>query len=77
VYLCLPRLTRTYLANKRELVADLVRKAKQLEFLINSLPEPEPIEVQQQRLQQLEDEMTTANQDYLAAVQRARASTCI
>jgi mediator of RNA polymerase II transcription subunit 21 len=77
VYLCLPRLTQTYLANKRELVADLVRKAKQLEFLINSLPEPEPIEVQQQRLQQLEDEMTTANQDYLAAVQRARASTCI
>ena len=29
-------------ANKKELVADLVRKAKQIEYLISSLPEPEP-----------------------------------
>ncbi|KAJ3985086.1 hypothetical protein F5890DRAFT_1410233 [Lentinula detonsa] len=33
-------------ANKKELVTDLIRKAKQVEYLINSLPEPEPEEIQ-------------------------------
>ncbi|KAF8060747.1 hypothetical protein FPV67DRAFT_1705415 [Lyophyllum atratum] len=33
-------------ANKKELVADLIVKAKQVEYLINSLPEPEPEEEQ-------------------------------
>ncbi|TFY53209.1 hypothetical protein EVJ58_g9574 [Rhodofomes roseus] len=33
-------------ANKRELVNDLVVKAKQVDYLIQSLPEPEPEEVQ-------------------------------
>ena len=33
-------------ANKRELVNDLMMKAKQVEYLINSLPEPEPEEEQ-------------------------------
>ena len=29
-------------ANQRELVTDLIVKAKQVDYLINSLPEPEP-----------------------------------
>jgi hypothetical protein len=33
-------------ANKKELVRDLIVKAKQVEYLINSLPEPEPVEEQ-------------------------------
>jgi len=33
-------------ANKRELVADLIVKAKQIDYLIDSLPEPEPEEAQ-------------------------------
>ncbi|KAF8824337.1 hypothetical protein HHX47_DHR8000382 [Lentinula edodes] len=57
-------------ANKKELVTDLIRKAKQVEYLINSLPEPEPEEIQAQRLQQLEDEMQLANTEYIQAVNR-------
>lgn len=34
------------IANKKELVHDLVMKAKQVEYLINSLPAPEPEEQQ-------------------------------
>ncbi|KAF5339429.1 hypothetical protein D9611_009840 [Ephemerocybe angulata] len=59
-------------ANKKELVTDLVTKAKQIEFLINSLPEPEPEETQARRLQALEAEMTIANQEYVRAVSRAK-----
>ena len=33
-------------ANKKELVTDLIVKAKQVEYLINSLPKPEPEEAQ-------------------------------
>ncbi len=33
-------------ANQKELVTDLIVKAKQIEYLINSLPEPEPEEEQ-------------------------------
>lgn len=36
-------------ANKKELVTDLIVKAKQVEYLINSLPEPEPEEEQVRR----------------------------
>ena len=43
----LPVLTRTSdAANKRELVNDFVVKAKQIDYLIQSLPEPEAEEVQ-------------------------------
>jgi mediator of RNA polymerase II transcription subunit 21 len=37
-------------ANKRELVVDLVVKAKQVELLIQSLPEPEAEEEQARRV---------------------------
>jgi len=33
-------------ANKRELVTDLIVKAKQIDYLINSLPEPESEQAQ-------------------------------
>lgn len=33
-------------ANKKELVSDLIVKAKQVEYLIQSLPEPDPEEEQ-------------------------------
>ncbi|GBE89924.1 Mediator of RNA polymerase II transcription subunit 21 [Sparassis crispa] len=54
-------------ANKKELVTDLLVKAKQVEYLIQSLPEPEAEEVQT-----LEQEMYEANADYYNAVQRAK-----
>ncbi|KAF8179138.1 hypothetical protein BJ912DRAFT_1023926 [Pholiota molesta] len=59
-------------ANQRELVTDLIVKAKQIEYLINSLPEPEPEEEQAKRLQHLEDEMQVANAEYIRAVHRAK-----
>ncbi|KAJ6556369.1 hypothetical protein B0H19DRAFT_1210759 [Mycena capillaripes] len=59
-------------ANKKELVTDLIVKAKQVEFLIKSLPEPEPEEEQAKRLQVLDDEMTLANEEYIHAVARSR-----
>ncbi|KAF4623680.1 hypothetical protein D9613_001399 [Agrocybe pediades] len=59
-------------ANQKELVTDLIVKAKQIEYLINSLPEPEPEELQAQRLQDLEEEMTQANAEYIRAVNRAK-----
>ncbi|EDR09891.1 uncharacterized protein LACBIDRAFT_318194 [Laccaria bicolor S238N-H82] len=57
-------------ANKKELLTDLMVKAKQIEYLINSLPEPEPEEEQAKRIQQLEEEMTLANEEYMLAVGR-------
>ncbi|KAI0276437.1 hypothetical protein BGY98DRAFT_919398 [Russula aff. rugulosa BPL654] len=57
-------------ANKKELVEDLMMKAKQIEYLIQSLPIPEPEEVQAARLATLEEEMQRANQDYAAGVAR-------
>ncbi len=58
--------------NKKELVVDLVRKAKQIELLINSLPVLEPEETQAGRFVQLEEEMQVANTEYKAALERAR-----
>ncbi|KAJ7310989.1 hypothetical protein DFH08DRAFT_898303 [Mycena albidolilacea] len=59
-------------ANKKELVNDLIVKAKQVEYLIKSLPEPEPEEEQAKRLQTLDDEMTLANAEYVQAVARSK-----
>ncbi|TFK89287.1 hypothetical protein K466DRAFT_645045 [Polyporus arcularius HHB13444] len=60
-------------ANKKELVSDLIVKAKQVEYLIQSLPEPDPEEKQVERLQALEDEMAQANAEYVQAVNRAKS----
>lgn len=59
-------------ANKKELVDDLIMKAKQIEVLIQSLPVPEPEEQQANRLQALENGITEANQEYTQAVDRAK-----
>jgi len=59
-------------ANKRELVDDLIVKAKQIEVLIQSLPVPEPEETQARRLEALETTMIEANEEYLRAVDRAK-----
>ncbi|CDO71723.1 hypothetical protein BN946_scf184920.g7 [Trametes cinnabarina] len=58
--------------NKKELVTDLIVKAKQVEYLIQSLPEPDPEEKQVERLQALEEEMSQANAEYMQAVNRAK-----
>ncbi|KAJ7036020.1 hypothetical protein C8F04DRAFT_954369 [Mycena alexandri] len=59
-------------ANKKELVTDLIVKAKQVECLIESLPEPEAEEEQAKRLQALDDEMTVVNEEYIRAVARSK-----
>jgi len=59
-------------ANKQELVTDLIVKAKQIDYLVNSLPAPEPEEAQAKRLEALEDEMKSANEEYAQAVGRAK-----
>ncbi|KAK0199498.1 hypothetical protein DFS33DRAFT_1268467 [Desarmillaria ectypa] len=59
-------------ANKKELVTDLMAKAKQVEYLIQSLPQPEEEEEQAKRLQQLEEEMAVANTEYIAALKRTK-----
>ncbi|KAI5118668.1 hypothetical protein M0805_001041 [Coniferiporia weirii] len=59
-------------ANKKELVEDLVSKAKQIEVLIRSLPTPESEETQALRFQKLEEEMQQANEEYAAALNRAK-----
>lgn len=59
-------------ANKRELVNDLITKAKQIEYLIKSLPPPEPESGQASRLISLEAEMKLANEEYRQALARAR-----
>ena len=43
---------RMLLDNKKELVQDLMVKAKQVEYLINALPVPEPEETQVSKLEQ-------------------------
>ncbi|KAG7094620.1 hypothetical protein E1B28_005443 [Marasmius oreades] len=56
--------------NKREVVTDLIVKAKQLEFLISSFPEAELEEEQARRLEMLEDEAQKTNEEYVQIVAR-------
>ncbi|KAG8902645.1 hypothetical protein FRB99_004297 [Tulasnella sp. 403] len=60
-----------FLSNQKELVADFVNKAKQIEVLINSLPPPDTSDNQTERLHQIEAEMKIANDEYKQALQRA------
>jgi len=53
-------------------VTDLIVKAKQVEYLIKSLPEPEPEEEQAKRLKILDEEMTVVNEEYMQAVARSQ-----
>ncbi|KAK7688040.1 hypothetical protein QCA50_008410 [Cerrena zonata] len=59
-------------ANKKEMANDLMVKAKQIEFLINSLPEPESEESQAHRLEELQRDVEQANEEYIRAVNRAK-----
>ncbi|KAJ7629236.1 hypothetical protein DFH06DRAFT_722699 [Mycena polygramma] len=59
-------------ANKKELVTDLIVKAKQVECLITSLPEPEAEEEQAKRLQLLDEEMAIVNEECISAVARSK-----
>jgi len=62
-------------ANRKELVGDFLRKAKQLEYLIDSLPSPpEENEDKDQDLVELEKEMQGANKEYLDALEEAGGS---
>ncbi|KAK0220594.1 hypothetical protein IW262DRAFT_1272425 [Armillaria fumosa] len=58
--------------NKRELVIDLIAKAKQVEYLIQSLPQPEAEEEQAKRLQRLQEEMSVADAEYTGALKRTK-----
>ncbi|GAA5995724.1 hypothetical protein JCM5350_008111 [Sporobolomyces pararoseus] len=60
-------------ANRKELVTDFLRKAKQLEYLIDSLPSPPSEEAlrTEQDLAELEAEVQDANKDYLEALAEA------
>ncbi|KIY50820.1 hypothetical protein FISHEDRAFT_37801 [Fistulina hepatica ATCC 64428] len=68
-----------FAANQKELIADLIVKAKQIEYLIDSLPEPEAEELQASarshlfRLQALETEMDQANAEYMEALKRTKS----
>ncbi|GAA6022126.1 hypothetical protein JCM11491_002118 [Sporobolomyces phaffii] len=62
-------------ANRKELVSDFLRKAKQLEYLIDSLPSP-PSEEElgtERDLVQLEAEVQAANKEYLDALSDAES----
>ncbi|PBK60680.1 hypothetical protein ARMSODRAFT_897633 [Armillaria solidipes] len=63
----------TFEGNKRELVVDLIAKAKQVEYLIQSLPEPEAEEEQAKRLQRLQEEMSVADAEYAGALKRTKS----
>ncbi|GAA5913312.1 Srb7p [Sporobolomyces salmoneus] len=62
-------------ANRKELVSDFLRKAKQLEYLIDSLPSP-PSEQElrtEHDLADLEAEAQEANKEYLTALDEAES----
>ncbi|GAA5887886.1 hypothetical protein JCM16303_007371 [Sporobolomyces ruberrimus] len=63
-------------ANRKELVTDLLRKAKQLEYLIDSLPSPTSAQgdpTTDRDLANLETETQAVNQEYLAALSEAES----
>ncbi|CED83565.1 Mediator complex, subunit Med21 [Phaffia rhodozyma] len=59
--------------NKKELVQDLTRKAKQIEYLIHALPDKEPDHKRTQRMEALQVEMDQANAEYKATIQTAES----
>ncbi|GAA5911206.1 hypothetical protein JCM8208_005759 [Rhodotorula glutinis] len=68
-------------ANRKELVSDFLRKAKQLEYLIDALPESAPAPTaaaegtqdDDDDFRRLEDEMQQVNHDYLEALGQAES----
>ncbi|GJJ13963.1 hypothetical protein Clacol_008220 [Clathrus columnatus] len=66
-------LPQVFSENQDELVADLMRKAKEIEYLIGTLPLPESTVDQGLRLEQLEKKMQIANDEYRSALERTRA----
>ncbi|GAA6055426.1 hypothetical protein JCM3770_006988 [Rhodotorula araucariae] len=67
-------------ANRKELVSDFLRKAKQLEFLIDALPASAPAlsaargtKDDDDEFRQLEDEMQAVNKEYLDVLAQAEA----
>lgn len=64
-------------ASKRELLADLVRKAKQVEYLVGVLPERETDggAAHERRLGALQAEADVVNEEYAVAAREAGASS--
>ncbi|KAJ7810279.1 hypothetical protein B0H14DRAFT_2460167 [Mycena olivaceomarginata] len=64
--------TEIFQENSKELAIDLIVKAKQVEYLVKSLPQTELEEDQGERLLVLEAEMTVVNDEYIQAVARSK-----
>ncbi|KAG9011967.1 hypothetical protein FRB94_007160 [Tulasnella sp. JGI-2019a] len=62
-----------FLNGQKELVKDLMDKAKQIQVLIDALPPPDLEDNQAVRLEKIDAEMRVANEEYRQAIQRARA----
>ncbi|KAG8859088.1 hypothetical protein FRB96_004658 [Tulasnella sp. 330] len=60
-----------FLSNQKELVKDLMDRAKQIQVLIDALPPPDVEDNQAERLEKINAEMRAANEEYREAVQRA------
>ncbi|RXK35233.1 hypothetical protein M231_07511 [Tremella mesenterica] len=77
--LSIPQTLSTPLAAPREeykesiqaFVADIVRRSQDIEKLIEALPKKDDSFARAARLQQLQDEMTIANAEYMKAVKQA------
>ncbi|KAG8944794.1 hypothetical protein FRC04_001532 [Tulasnella sp. 424] len=63
----------TFIENQKELVRDLMEKAKRIEVLIDSLPPPDLSEDQNERLLKLDTDMRAANEEYRQALERAKS----
>ncbi|KAG9045414.1 hypothetical protein FS837_006347 [Tulasnella sp. UAMH 9824] len=62
----------TFIENQKELVRDLMAKAKQIELLIDALPPPDLSEDQNERLRKIDSEMRIANEEYRQSLERAK-----